>query len=1238
MYRVTDDFKRDIFSASRRFDVKLKVGEKTFTGKDVVSISMEGGIQPRETFDLGSTVSTMIKVELLTREPILETYAIEPEIGLWVTRHRGSIEYHEWEWVPMGTFYIDELEEPTRNSVSITAYDAMIKAEAPFDVESHYQTLRDVAERVTEITGIPFEDAIPAMPVTRLTGSYSVRGVLSFVASMLGGCMTVTRSGKFKIIKPTGQSVMKVDGHNYFTSQPEKTTFKIGKMTCILKSESGQDKEKTIESGVLEPGTREIQFENPWMAQPQLDSILGLYEGFYYNGYTLDLQGNPAFDAGDIIELTDIDNVKYNAPILWWTLTYNGGLSGTISAKGSTEVKNSFDSKGSVSKELDRVVARQGVFNQVITESIEAINGKFVKLEADIGKFGEIFVGKAEIDSLIAENATIKNLIAEIAKFGKLEAEFGSFKDLTAENFTSVNALIKDLTAGKADIAELNAIKATIGTLTADVAEITDLLAGHITSDNIQAGGITSDSLTIRDGFITNAMIDSMVANKITSGTIDTANVNISGTDGNMLIKDNTIQIKDGTRVRVQIGKDASSDYSMYVWDASGNLMFDASGLHEAGIKSGIIRDDMVAPNANISGDKIDIQSLVTEINGNETKIDSSIIQMDPNGQTLKVAFNQMKTSVETAEGLSEQANANAQDAKTSVDAVKSTVETHTTQINAVQGQIDTLIKNTTLEKDGTIVQMRDEYLKTVQTVTGIQTTMGNHQSSIDAVTGDITEVKSKQAQFDQTIKGFNVKLSDLEKNVNSELESVKSHTSTLEQSLDGFKTTVGHTYATKAELSGYATTASVNSAIEQSAQNIKLSVSETYATQVDVNNIGALVEGKARIFPKDVTPEPPYDVGDLWVYTNDALGEVLLQCAVKKTVGQVFDRSDWVLATNYLTDKKASGKYATITGMNSAIEQSASDIKLSVSQTYATKEEFNKDVKTFTTRPVPPYKVGDLWIDNTFEETKNIRRCVYSRQSGEDWNQTDWTSAVSYISSYEVELKLMPKQILLKVQESIVGQNDTLNAGSVTLTKDDFIIQGASLHVQNEAGKDVMYADLEGNIEMQGVMRQYVTMPELSNKYPISRVSYDKGGIIIEGSRMGQGDWREIASVAWDFKDRLLVSPAYGSQAARYDNSLVFNMKDSKSFSIRANLKSRTSYLKKEQTVTLLSVYPYVRTGNEGGLGYFPTIRIQGNVYVDGSIKCKSVETEPGYRYPYEVGTYIEESGYFEGLDGILE
>ncbi|WP_330675791.1 hypothetical protein, partial [Paraclostridium sordellii] len=148
--------------------------------------------------------------------------------------------------------------------------------------------------------------------------------------------------------------------------------------------------------------------------------------------------------------------------------------------------------------------------------------------------------------------------------------------------------------------------------------------------------------------------ISDLDVSKINAGDISTNKFRITSDSGNMLISDNTIQIRDTNRVRVQIGKDRSNDYNMYVWDATGDLMFDATGLKANGIKDKIIRDDMISDYANIDGHKLNINSVVTQINNGSTKIESSKVKINGINQTLEVAFNSLKSQSDNNKSLTE--------------------------------------------------------------------------------------------------------------------------------------------------------------------------------------------------------------------------------------------------------------------------------------------------------------------------------------------------------------------------------------------------------------------------------------------------------------------------------------------------------------------------------------------------------------------------------------------------------
>ena len=148
-----------------------------------------------------------------------------------------------------------------------------------------------------------------------------------------------------------------------------------------------------------------------------------------------------------------------------------------------------------------------------------------------------------------------------------------------------------------------------------NLATIDTIINGHFTSDSVHSLIINAENTVFSNSVIKSAMIDSVAADKVTAGTIDASSIHFKSQSGRLDIFGETLQIKDNTRPRVQIGKDASGDYNMYVWDAAGKLMFDATGVTANGIQRPIIVDSMVADNANISGDKINITSLVKEIN-----------------------------------------------------------------------------------------------------------------------------------------------------------------------------------------------------------------------------------------------------------------------------------------------------------------------------------------------------------------------------------------------------------------------------------------------------------------------------------------------------------------------------------------------------------------------------------------------------------------------------------------------
>ena len=385
-------------------------------------------------------------------------------------------------------------------------------------------------------------------------------------------------------------------------------------------------------------------------------------------------------------------------------------------------------------------------YNELIKVLSEKADWLYIDEEGQVMLNGEL-VPKLKVVELEAE---------------KIKADVGEFKNLTTENFEAVNARIENLNVG-----DLTAVNADITNLKAVVAEIQTLIGGNLTMDNIQSLVLTADKVTIANALIKNAMIESISANKINTGTINTNNVNIQSEDGSMIINGTTQQFKDENNVvRIQIGKDATGNFTFALFSQDGQgILIDETGIKAGAVPDQIITNDMVSDNANISGGKLDISSVINSINNNENTLLSSKIKFSDTDQTLDVAFNRLKTKVETIENVTIDGD---------LSSIIEQVNTNTTNIGIAQGQISSLISNTTITKqDGTVVQLKDDYNSTKDTVNSHEQTIGSLETNVD-------DVISKQ--------------------------------SSLEQNLNGFKTTVSNTYATKNSLD----------TVKQSIENIE--------------------------------------------------------------------------------------------------------------------------------------------------------------------------------------------------------------------------------------------------------------------------------------------------------------------------------------------------------------------------------------------------------------------------------
>lgn len=551
-------------------------------------------INPNNSISIGNTCSSSVTFSIYNPEITLENKDITIFEGV---KGNSGIEY-----VQIGIFTVTK-EESNGEYTKYTAYDKMYKAEKGYFSELTYPgTDKAILEEICTKLGIQLATSITSThTITDKPQGYTMREMIGYMAMLQGGNAAINSDGNLEI-KWYKDSGYVLDGHQYYQQGVTFTTskdFTIRKLTCN-NTKSGDKETSTITSG---SGTTGLSFANPFMTQANLNEIYKKIGGFQFRPLTVKFVGDWRLEVGDIITVNK-GGVDYKVPIMQITHECDGGLMDTVTSIGQSDTENSNIASGPITKQMERYYADLVLINKAVIENAD--------------------ITSANIESLKAHQAYIDQL-----KANKIEAITADIVNLTASKAT----------INEANIAKLQADYAQVGVLNADVADIKTLMFGSATGKSLTTEFANAVVSVIGDAQIKSAMIDSIAADKITSGKIYTNLVEILSESGNLDIADNTIQIKDDNKVaRVQIGKDANSDYNMYVWDKAGNLMFDALGLTEKGVTRKVVRDDVVQDDANINASKLDIETLFNVINNDSTHtLKSNKIYLDNEGQTLNV-------------------------------------------------------------------------------------------------------------------------------------------------------------------------------------------------------------------------------------------------------------------------------------------------------------------------------------------------------------------------------------------------------------------------------------------------------------------------------------------------------------------------------------------------------------------------------------------------------------------------
>ena len=820
---VSEQFATTIRSPSRTFNLRLKINGK-WIDAGFKKMSYETASTSDEGIQIGSAVAAKIELTVKRINELFENTEIPIEIGL-------KLPSGKYEYIPLGFF---TAEHPTLDqaTTTFTAYDRMMKTTGVYVSELTYpasaesvlkeiSTGCDVPCNVSGLNGITIDTA----PV-----GYTYREVIGYIASLAGGFACVDRTGTI-VIKWYEDNDYTINESRIMTFEKNESDYHLDYLTCNVDSNT---------SFTAGSGTLGIIFDNPLMTEEKLNSVYKKVREFAYRGASLKTLGDIRLDPWDIVTVEELGET-YKVPIMNITQEYDGGLAMTITAYGKTETETETDYKGPSTKLAERTYAEMMLTKELVSKKVDA---EWVKANT------------VTAETIVSVNNELQNIKNNYLKSNEADIKF---------------ATIEEEKVIKSDIEQLNVKYEKVGILDGDVAGIKTLMFGSSTGESITTDFANSVVSMIGTAQIKDSMIDSLDAKKIKALDIDTTDVAVHSKDGLSRWSDNTIQISDSKRVRVQIGKDTSGDYNMYVWDVKGNLMFDALGLTEQGVQREIIRNDMVKENANISAGKLDIASLFSVINDDGTHtLKSNKIYLDDAAQTLNVLLQDIRTGSgkdysEWGSLLKQSDDFITQKLWWTENIDGTSVKEKFSNVNQTLQEYSVSLSNMAKYDDEiyliSYVPTKDNYpawdwgvpVYPADTQFPREETWQYNDTEWDKYIGKVAywENEGRAWRFIRNEDGSHG-WKDIP---NSETAYMLKQNSALRINLDSISSSL---LLTQQDLKGnYSTTTQMNNAITQAitkeSNSIKLEVSGTYATKNDINNLQ--IGGVNRFIKSTVTP-----------------------------------------------------------------------------------------------------------------------------------------------------------------------------------------------------------------------------------------------------------------------------------------------------------------------------------------------------------------------------------------------
>lgn len=356
MYLTSDEYAKKIISDNRAFSIKLTFGSSTvLTGTTIQNITLDEIVNSTDVLTMGCACSNKITVNLINPPTNISYNGLEfvAEVGLLLKDRPIT-----YEWVPIGKFYGADAETPNDfKNLTLTAYDGFCKMTDKYNANVPETTTlqavyNDLKTQLYENCGIVLKERVlPEYTINNfpyLDVTYTQ--AIGYVAGCLGEVARFDRNGELELTwyADNGQII---DRSQQYMGGFKRTTDKLLTVTSI--STGTQD--NPIVKGSGANGVN-INFENPYITDAMANDIYKKINNFTYTPCQVKWRGNPAIQAGDMLQAFDKDSTPHVVLVMSQSVKIGGGCNASIECKGKSENTSNF-SNGfeSTAQKIERV-------------------------------------------------------------------------------------------------------------------------------------------------------------------------------------------------------------------------------------------------------------------------------------------------------------------------------------------------------------------------------------------------------------------------------------------------------------------------------------------------------------------------------------------------------------------------------------------------------------------------------------------------------------------------------------------------------------------------------------------------------------------------------------------------------------------------------------------------------------------------------------------------------------------